>query len=323
MSKPRVSIVTPAWNSERWLRETYASVGAQTMTDWEWLVVDDGSTDDTGAVLSDLAARDARVKPLGDGTNHGAAAARNTGLAAATGDLIAFLDSDDRWEPTKLGKQVEYLDSYPDADGVSTWFELFGDPERIARGVRIHPRTAVCSREEALAGTTFLTSSLLMRRSVYDAEGGMDTDTRLRSGQDYEYFFRLVSRYRIHRMHEVLTWWRVEPQETSLSASNRTKDNARGWRLLEVLVDKGLVTEEEARVRRSFLHFEQGRNNLVYLGAPFRRHLLRSVLAGRPPSKAVAILAMSWLPAPVLRPLLLGAQRALKQRLEGAPGGTS
>jgi len=312
-----VSIVTPAWNATPWLAETCASVLAQTHEDWEWLIVDDGSTDGTAALLDELASQDSRVRPLGDGVNRGAAGARNVGLAAATGTHIAFLDCDDRWEPNKLHAQLAYLDAHPDADGVCTWFELFGDAERVARGVRIHPRSQVCTRTEALAGTTFLTSSLLLRRHVVDEEGGMDEDPRLRSGQDYEYFFRLVSRYRIHRLHEVLTWWRVAPAEASLSASHRTDDNARGWRLLDVFLDKGLITEEEARVRRSFLHFEQGRNNLVYLDAPFRRHLLKSVFAGRPPPKAVAILAASFLPAPVLRPLLLTTQRLLKQRVEG------
>lgn len=314
---PRVSIVTPAWKAAPYLRETYASVAAQTVTDWEWLVVDDGSPDDTGAILAELAASDPRVKPLGDGTNRGAAGARNLGMAAASAPFVALLDCDDRWAEDKLELQLEYLDRNPSADGVCTWFELFGDPHRIAQGVRLHPRGTVCTRDEALRGTTFLTSSLLVRRAVVEALGGMDEDPRLRSGQDYEYFFRMVSRFAIHRIHSVLTWWRVEPQEGSLSASNRTDDNARGWRLLEVFLDKGLITGEEAAVRRSFLHFEQGRNNLVYLDAPFRRHLIRSVLAGHAPNKALGILALSWLPAPVLRPLLLGAQRAAKLVREG------
>ncbi len=316
MTEALVSIVTPAWNAAATLRETWDSVRAQTHPHFEWLVVDDGSSDGTSAVLDQLASEDPRIRPLGDGLNRGAAGARNVGLAAAQGDFLAFLDSDDAWEPGKLAAQLAYLSAHPDADGVCTWFELFGDAGRIARVVRIHPRSRVCTRDEALAGTTFLTSSLLVRRAVYDQEGGMDEDPRLRSGQDYEYFFRLVSRYRIHRIHEVLTWWRVAPERASLSASHRTASNERGWRLLEVFLDKGLLTPEEARVRRSFLHFEQGRNNLVYLHAPFRRHLVRSVLAGRPPRKAVAILAASFLPAPVLRPLLLAGQRALKRTLE-------
>jgi len=313
---PLVSIITPAWNAAPWLRETYASIRSQEHEHWEWLVVDDGSTDATATVLAELQDADPRVRVLGDGTNRGAAGARNVGLASARGKLIAFLDSDDTWEPVKLSRQVTFLEDHPDADGVCTWFELFGDEERVSRGVRIHPRSRICTRQEALAGTTFLTSSLLLRRRVSDEEGGMDEDPRLRSGQDYEYFFRLVSRYRIHRIHEVLTWWRVAPTSSSLSASHRTHDNARGWRLLEVFLEKGLITHKEARVRRSFLHFEQGRNNLVYLDAPFRRHLWSSVLAGRPPKKALAILAVSFLPAPVLRPLLLHTQRLLKQQME-------
>lgn len=318
-ARPLISIITPAYNAERWLEETLASVQAQTWKNWEWLICDDGSTDGTRALLNQLAEQEPRLRILGDGSNHGAAAARNQSLAAAAGELLAFLDCDDRWEPTKLERQAAYLEANDEAAGVATWFELFGDPEAVARGVRIHPSGRVCTRREALQGTTFLTSSLLLRRSVYLAEGGMDTDPRLRSGQDYEYFFRLVSNHSIHRLPEVLTWWRVEAQDVSLSSSNRTRDNARGWRLLEVLREKGLVTQKEAQIRRSYLHFEAGRNNLVYLGGPFRRHLLRSVLAGYPPAKAWGILLASVLPAAILRPLLLGVQRRLKQLSEGRP----
>src|ERR1700749_83796 len=101
-----VSVIMPAYNSGRYLAESVRSVQAQTFGGWELVVVDDGSTDDTGEVARRLAEADARVRYVRR-PNGGQAAARNTGLAEARGRLVAFLDADDLWLPEKLEAQME------------------------------------------------------------------------------------------------------------------------------------------------------------------------------------------------------------------------
>jgi teichuronic acid biosynthesis glycosyltransferase TuaG len=106
---PLVSIITPVHNAAQWLPETLASVGAQTLTDWEHLVVDDGSTDNSVAIIEKAATQDARIHLLHTPCNSGPAAARNLALDAVQGRFIAFLDADDLWLPNKLACQVKWM----------------------------------------------------------------------------------------------------------------------------------------------------------------------------------------------------------------------
>jgi teichuronic acid biosynthesis glycosyltransferase TuaG len=109
---PVVSVVTPAFNAERLIGEMVASVRAQTLQDWELLVVDDCSTDDTVEAVQRASAADPRVRLLESRANGGAAASRNVGLAEARGRFIAFLDADDLWDPSKLERQVAFHVTY-------------------------------------------------------------------------------------------------------------------------------------------------------------------------------------------------------------------
>ena len=106
---PLVSIITPAYNAARWLPETMASVQAQTLTGWEQLLVDDGSSDNSVALIEAAAQADPRFRLLRTPFNAGPSAARNVGLDAARGRFIAFLDADDLWLPEKLVRSVEWM----------------------------------------------------------------------------------------------------------------------------------------------------------------------------------------------------------------------
>jgi teichuronic acid biosynthesis glycosyltransferase TuaG len=106
---PTVSIITPAHNAVRFLDETIRSVTAQTFQDWEMIVVDDGSTDGTRALLERWIASEPRIRLLLQTPRQGAAAARNRALTEARGRYVAFLDSDDLWMPRKLEAQVAFM----------------------------------------------------------------------------------------------------------------------------------------------------------------------------------------------------------------------
>ena len=104
-----VSIITPAYNAEAYIAETIASVLAQTYTNWEMLIVNDCSQDNTAEIVQSYAAKDKRIKLINLKQNSGAAAARNTAIQNAKGRYIAFLDSDDLWKKEKLKKQIEFM----------------------------------------------------------------------------------------------------------------------------------------------------------------------------------------------------------------------
>lgn len=107
-----VSIITPSYNSSKFIEETIQSVLAQTYTEWELLITDDCSTDKTVEIVERYVAQDSRIKLFVLEQNSGAATARNNSLAKAKGKYIAFLDSDDLWYPQKLAKQLSYMEEH-------------------------------------------------------------------------------------------------------------------------------------------------------------------------------------------------------------------
>lgn len=117
MSAPRVSVIVPVYNDEACLGQAIESVLAQTLGDWELLVVDDASTDGTPALIRSYAERDERIRPLHPGRNVGAPAARNLALGEARGELIALLDSDDYYLPEYLERGVSLYDAARAAGG--------------------------------------------------------------------------------------------------------------------------------------------------------------------------------------------------------------
>ena len=189
--KPAVSVIIPTYNRAWMLKEAIDSVLAQDFTDFELIAVDDGSTDDTGQVL---AAYDQKVIALHQ-SNRGVSAARNRGIGAASGQLIAFLDSDDLWLPHKLSTQVDFFHSNPDAvinQTEETW---------IRNGVRVNPKTrhhkfSGMIFEKSLALCLVSPSAVMMRRSLFDEVGLFDED--LPACEDYDLWLRLSWRYPVH-----------------------------------------------------------------------------------------------------------------------------
>ena len=108
---PQVSIITPTYNCARFIAQTIESVQAQTFTDWEMIISDDCSTDDTLKVIEPYLNSDERIKYICNDKNSGAAITRNNALRVAQGRWIAFLDSDDLWMPAKLEQQIAFMES--------------------------------------------------------------------------------------------------------------------------------------------------------------------------------------------------------------------
>lgn len=104
-----VSIITPSFNSEKYISQTILSVQNQSHQNWELLIVDDCSTDETFSVLSNFSSQDSRIKVFKLDTNSGAGVARNFAIQQASGNYIAFLDADDLWKPEKLEKQLHFM----------------------------------------------------------------------------------------------------------------------------------------------------------------------------------------------------------------------
>ncbi|MCA9921165.1 MAG: glycosyltransferase [Anaerolineales bacterium] len=182
---PTISVITPTYNRAHLIRESIDSVLQQTFTDFEHIVIDDGSTDETEAVIKQI--DDPRLKYI-KRENGGASAARNTGLQAATGEWVAFLDSDDLYLPNRLALQMAKGQEVPDAGLV------FGQYYSSTAARQEKKLTDACGNavalEHLLMGPVFHWSTVLIRRSYLQQEGGFDT--RFAVGEEWELTLRLA-----------------------------------------------------------------------------------------------------------------------------------
>lgn len=138
MFTPCVSVITPAYNAARFIGETIRSVQEQDETDWEMVIVDDGSTDNTVAVVTSFAKEDARIRLVRQ-RNQGPAAARNRALELAKGRFLAFLDSDDLWLPNKLSLQLEVMERAGAGLSYAAFRRMSSDGSRVGRLFRVPP----------------------------------------------------------------------------------------------------------------------------------------------------------------------------------------
>ncbi|MCG8683681.1 MAG: glycosyltransferase, partial [Desulfobacterales bacterium] len=186
-----VSIVIPTYNRAWAIQEAIDSVLSQDYPDYELIIVDDGSTDNTRQVLSAYADKITLIRQ----SNRGVSAARNRGIAAASGSLIAFLDSDDRWMPTKLSRQVDFFNRHPEA--------LICQTEEIwiRKGRRVNPK----NRHKKPSGDIFepslrlclvSPSAVMMRRRLFDLVG--DFDPNMPACEDYDLWLRVGCRYPVY-----------------------------------------------------------------------------------------------------------------------------
>ena len=181
---PRISVIVPTFNRSHLVSQAIASVLSQTFEDIQLVVVDDGSSDNTEAVLRLIA--DTRLHYLRQ-MNLGVSAARNVGIQIADGDLIAFLDSDDVCMPDRFLHEIAVLQDEPDTGLVYGWYLVDGGDENPRRLIKSRSQTVQLS--DLLLGPVFHWSTTLIRRSWLEMAGGFDE--RLRVGGDWDLSIRL------------------------------------------------------------------------------------------------------------------------------------
>jgi glycosyltransferase involved in cell wall biosynthesis len=208
-TEPTISVVVPTHNRANLLPRAIRSVLAQTFEDFELIVVDDASTDETASIVRGLQGRDYRVHYLRHASNQGEAASRNTGIAAAQGEFIAFLDDDDEWLPRKLEEQLAvFSKSSVQSLGMVYCGVIFVDAStRIELG-RVPPRERgdllgnLLDHDSTLGGG----STALVKRAVFDKCGFFDTADVLRRGgsPDREMWLRMAYEYRFDFANDFL-----------------------------------------------------------------------------------------------------------------------
>jgi glycosyltransferase involved in cell wall biosynthesis len=211
MDKPLVSVIIPAYNAEAFIEQTLESVLTQTYENLEVLVVDDGSTDQTAAIVTRIASRDPRLRLLHQ-QNAGVAAARNLAIQQSTGEFIAPIDADDLWYPQNLEKQVNCL--FHSDPGVGVVYSWSSDVDKEGAPLDGYHTSTV-------EGGVFITllchnfignaSATLIRKACLDQVGGYNTYFKEQNAQgceDWDLYLRLAEHYRFRVVPEFLVGYR-------------------------------------------------------------------------------------------------------------------
>jgi glycosyltransferase involved in cell wall biosynthesis len=222
----KVSIIMPAYNRGYIISEALQSVSGQTFRNFDLIVVDDGSTDDTAAVVQHFS--DARLRYVRHEKNKGYSGACNTGLRQARGEWIAFLDSDDLWKPEKLEKDMDFLERHAEADAVFTDLEKQDGSRHVPSFMRESPcmfsllsekkwpREVIFTKREMylclLQEVPIKPSALMIRRSA--AETLEPFNESWPSGSDWDFLLRFSKHFRFGYIDETLALLRVQADAT-------------------------------------------------------------------------------------------------------------
>jgi glycosyltransferase involved in cell wall biosynthesis len=188
---PFVSVVLPTYNRDAFVAKAIDSVLGQTYSDYELIVVDDGSTDNTPALLEQYGDRINVVRQ----ENRGVSAARNSGIRSASGQAIALLDSDDYWLPKKLEEQIAFFDAEPDALICQTQELWFRNGKRVNPKKR-HRKPSGMIFEKSLPLCLVSPSAVMIRKSLFDEVGLFDE--ALPACEDYDLWLRIAWKYPVY-----------------------------------------------------------------------------------------------------------------------------
>ncbi len=236
----QVSVVIPAYNRARYLPATLQSMQAQTMTDWEAVIVDDGSTDDTIAVAQTFVAQDPRIR-LVKQPHAGISAARNRGWdhISPASEFLIFLDSDDVWKPHALATFLHALNTHPDALGAHALAQFIdenghsiypGEMERWGRNrenvagsaiVPLMPDQPTTFATLVVKGTISTTGLLLLRRQAAERAGRYDPQVVM--CEDWDFWLRVVRQGPLAYVDEVLLGYRWHGQNISTSLQDKRR----------------------------------------------------------------------------------------------------
>jgi teichuronic acid biosynthesis glycosyltransferase TuaG len=220
-----VSIITPTYNAANYIRDTIFSVQLQTHRNWEMIIVDDCSTDDTQSIVAEIAKNDNRVRLISLANNGGSAVARNKGLDCSTGDFLAFLDADDLWLPEKLQKQLDFM-KLTNSVFCFTAYELIDTKGNLLdKVIDTHGPPSVDYMDMLKKRATLGCSTVMLdwnQLSKYRMP-------LIRTGQDYGLWLRILKGgNNAYCLQEILTQYRIVPGSIS---RNKFKKSLRQWQI--------------------------------------------------------------------------------------------
>ena len=219
-----VSVVMPVYNGEKYLAEAIESILAQTFSDFELIIVDDGSTDGSGEIIRSYEKRDKRIRVIQHESNLGVSVARNTGIAAAAGEYVAFTDCDDVSLPRRLEKQTAFLNANPRIGAVGVAANIVTEDLQPLRTYNVPTNSSFIAFNLVNRGANMIFAAMLTRREYLEASGGYRSDFKIL--EDNELFTRMIWKtgIRYANIPEILYLYR----QHGASLSHVVKDSTPG-----------------------------------------------------------------------------------------------
>ena len=236
---PKVTVVMSAYNAEKHLRESIDSILNQTFEDFEFVIIDDGSTDKTFDILKSY--QDLRIKIINNEKNIGITRSLNIGLKFVSGEYVARMDADDISEPKRLEKQVEFLDAHPSV-GVVGINSLIIDEQGNLLGQISHPISHSKIMSQILLDNRFVHSSVMLRKTLLAMHGCYNGDVSI--AQDYELFLRLALVTQLANLPEPLHRWRRN-YSTGISMTRKSEQLMARDKIRQAFLDEHFTLDED------------------------------------------------------------------------------
>lgn len=243
MSDPQISVVMPVYNRELYLKESVESILNQTFTNFEFIIVDDQSTDSSWQIIQEYAAKDSRIIAVKNSGKKGCPSARNYGNKLAKGKYIAVMDSDDIAMPERLQTQFDFIEQHPDIDICGSWSKIFG----ITNDITQLPTTHDDIRDQTFFGCA-ITNGAAMYRTNLNIEYPVDFN----NAEDYELWCRTINKLKFANIPKILLLCRTHDNQTSTAKKKEQTNDTNISRLQNLETIEIFLTDEEQKIYCDF-----------------------------------------------------------------------
>jgi glycosyltransferase involved in cell wall biosynthesis len=249
MNKPAITVLMPVYNADAYLRVAIESILAQTFTDFEFLIINDGSTDDSEKII--VSFNDSRIRYIKNDTNLKLIATLNRGIDLSAGEYIARMDADDISTAERLQTQFDFMEEHAEVALCGSWFEIFGIKNEVVKYVEAHNEIMM----KMLYQCHLCHPSVIMRKSMIE-HFSAKFDPRFLHAEDYDFFSRVGEKFKLANIPKVLL--RYRHHGNSVSSQNTITQSTNSLVIRQRLFkDIGLeVTGEEIELYRSIAQYE-------------------------------------------------------------------
>ena len=221
-ANPKISVMMAVYNAERFLKDSIESILNQTFSDFEFIILDDHSTDNSYEIINEYAKRDNRILVLSNEKNLGIAESRTKSIKYAKGKYIAIADADDISVPTRLEKQLKYLEKHKECGVVGGFIQLFDSETGKIIGYRKYYEDDVRIRKRIFIYSPIAQPASMIRKEVFDYIGFYNPEYP--PVEDLDIWFRLGTKYKFANIQEVLINYRVHRNSATIKNMQRVKN---------------------------------------------------------------------------------------------------